>query len=119
MTQQIRVLVAALTTTALLAVHASPALAVNERLESDAIPIARDVPLRLLGIGLTALGFTTFCLASPIIAITRPTDFGRAWTAWVVQPVKYTWVDPLGTHPNRPDADYGDTTPKKTFSSGN
>jgi hypothetical protein len=111
MAHGIRVFVLALATAATLVANAAPARAVGESLEPDAVPVMRDVPMRLLGIVLTAGGFVTFCAASPIIAITRPTDFGKAWRALVVTPVKFTWVDPLGRHPERPDADFGDTSP--------
>ena len=115
MAHRIRTLALGLAACAMLVVQAPLARAVNESTDADAMPIAVDIPLRVLGIGLTAGGFVAFCLYAPFIAITRPTDgFGKAWQRFVVWPAKFTWVDPAGRHPDYPDADYGDTTPAPT-----
>jgi hypothetical protein len=46
----------------------------------------------------TTLGAATFCMVAPIVAITRPTDMGGPFRALVINPARYTWGDPLGTH---------------------
>jgi hypothetical protein len=114
MAHRIRTLALGLAVCATLVVNAPLCRAdTEESTEADAMPIALDIPLRLLGIGLTAGGFLAFCAYAPIIAITRPTDgFGKAWNSFVVWPAKFTWVDPAGRHPTYPDAAFGDTTPK-------
>ena len=115
MAQRIRTLALGLAVCAMLVVQVPMARATGESNEVDAVPIATDIPMRVLGIGLTAGGFLAFCVMAPFIAITRPTDgFGKAWQHFVVWPAKFTWVDPAGRHPAYPDAEYGDTTPAPT-----
>ena len=46
----------------------------------------------------TAFGAVGFCMVAPFMAITRPTDMGKPFSALVVAPARYTWVDRLGTH---------------------
>jgi len=111
MAHRIRTLALGLTVCATLVLNAPMSHAVDESREPDSVPIATDIPLRLLGIGLTAGGFVVFCVTAPIVAITRPTDIGKAWRSFVVWPAKFTWIDPLGRHPQYPDARHGDTTP--------
>ena len=113
MAHRIRIFALGLAVVAMLAVNAPLARATGEGSEVDAVPIATDIPMRFfLGIPLTIAGFATFCVMSPMIAVTRPSDgFGKAWQALVVYPAKFTWVDAAGRHPSYPDADYGDTTP--------
>jgi len=104
MSRSIRSLVAAFLTSTLLLSQAAPALAsvtnMNEMNEqSRSVPVLLDALfLRPIGMLVTALGATTFCMVAPIMAITRPTDMGEPFRALVMAPARYTWVDPLGTH---------------------
>jgi hypothetical protein len=115
MRRRIGNLALALATCVALVAPAVPAAAVSQYgTDPDAVPLQStlfvpgDVVMRAMGVGLTAVGFVSFVAASPIIGITRPGDIGRAWRAMVVHPAHFTWVDPLGRHPERPDAVYGD-----------
>ena len=54
--------------------------------------------LRPLGILMTGVGAVGFCLMSPVVLITRPTDIGKVFSEMVIDPARYTWVEPLGTH---------------------
>jgi hypothetical protein len=113
MAHRIRTLALGLAVCATLVVNAPMSRAAGESTERDAVPIGWDIPMRFFwGIPATAGGFVLFCVFTPMIAVTRPTDgFGKAWQAFVVHPAKFTWVDPAGRHPEYPDAEYGDTTP--------
>jgi hypothetical protein len=63
------------------------------------VPVEFDATtLRPLGILMTGVGALGFCLASPIVLITRPTDIGKVFSKLVIEPARYTWVEPLGTH---------------------
>jgi hypothetical protein len=39
------------------------------------------------------------------MAVTRPTDMYKPWNALVVGPARFTFVDPLGFHPDRVDSE--------------
>ena len=62
-------------------------------------PALDALVLRPLGLLATVTGFVTFVAYAPIIAITRPTDIDEPFKSLVVAPARYTWVDPLGYHP--------------------
>ena len=63
------------------------------------IPVMFDAStLRPVGILMTAVGTVGFCLVSPFVLITRPTDIGAVFSEMVIDPARYTWVEPLGTH---------------------
>jgi len=104
MSRNIRSLVAAFLSSALLLSQAAPAFAstttvngMNE--QSRSVPVLLDALfLRPIGMVVTGLGAATFCLIAPVMAITRPTDMGAPFRALVMAPARYTWVDPLGTH---------------------
>ena len=103
MSRSIRSLVAAFVSSALLLSQAAPALAVtsmgSDKFDQSAVPVVLDAgALRPLGIMLTGVGFMGFCLISPFMAITRPTDIGKVFSALVIAPARYTWGDPLGEH---------------------
>ena len=103
MSRSIKSFVAALLTSALILTQAAPALAVDtmhsEENEPKAVPVLFDAMiLRPVGMIVTAVGAMGFCLVAPFVAITRPTDLGKPFSALVVAPARYTWVDRLGTH---------------------
>jgi len=104
MSRLLRSLVVAFVTSSLILAHAAPALAydtsVNAMEEQEhAVPVLFDaLVLRPVGMIVTGIGATLFCVVAPIMAITRPTDIGKPFRALVIRPFRYTWVDPLGTH---------------------
>ena len=54
--------------------------------------------MRPLGFVALGLGAAFFCVAAPIVAVTRPSDLGKVGHALILRPIKYVWIDPLGTH---------------------
>ena len=103
MSRSIRSFVAAFLTSALILSQAAPAFATttmgSAENEPTAVPVLIDAMiLRPLGIMLTAFGAVGFCMVAPFVAITRPTDIGKPFSALVIAPARYTWVDPLGHH---------------------
>jgi hypothetical protein len=63
------------------------------------VPVMFDAStLRPVGILMTGVGALGFCLISPFVLITRPTDIGKVFGEMVIDPARYTWVEPLGTH---------------------
>ena len=71
---------------------------------ADDVPVVMDVTFRSLGIVLTAAGFVFWVASTPIQAITRPTDMHKTFKTLVINPARFTWVDPLGHHPDRVEA---------------
>ena len=73
---------------------------------SDNVPVVMDViPFRFpLGFILTATGFVVWVAITPIQLITRPTDMHKTFKTLVINPARFTWVDPLGHHPDRVEA---------------
>jgi hypothetical protein len=104
MFRPIRSFVAALMMSTLLLAQAAPAFAENLSTnqlneQSSSVPLLLDaLLLRPVGMIVTGLGAVTFCAIAPIMAITRPTDMGKPFRMLVMNPARYTWVDPLGTH---------------------
>ena len=64
------------------------------------VPVLFDAfVLRPTGFLLSIGAFGGFVLRLPIVAITRPTEIDKVWDEMVVPPARYTWIDPLGYHP--------------------
>ncbi|MEN8184455.1 MAG: hypothetical protein ABFS46_18170 [Myxococcota bacterium] len=57
--------------------------------------------MRPIGFGLTCAGFVTWLFYTPIMAVTRPTNMNKPFNTLVIQPARFTFVDPLGFHPDR------------------
>jgi ABC-type transport system involved in cytochrome c biogenesis permease subunit len=105
MFRPVRSFVAALLMSTLLLAQATSALAgdglstTQLTEQSSSVPLLLDaLLLRPVGMLVTGLGTVTFCAIAPIMAITRPTDMGKPFRMLVINPARYTWVDPLGTH---------------------
>jgi hypothetical protein len=63
------------------------------------VPVMTDaLILRPLGLAALAIGAAGAILATPIVALTRPSDIAKPYKTWVVPPARYVWVDPLGSH---------------------
>jgi hypothetical protein len=54
--------------------------------------------MRPLGFVALGVGAAFFCVAAPIVAVTRPSDLGKVGHALILRPIKYVWLDPLGSH---------------------
>jgi hypothetical protein len=103
MSRSIRTFVVALLSSALILTQAACALhgqtQPEDPFDTHAVPELFDAStLRPLGILMTAVGALGFCVMSPIVLITRPTDIGAVFNQMVIDPAHYTWVEPLGTH---------------------
>ncbi len=104
MSHVIRSLAVAFLASAMLLSQAAPALASTMKMsgnneQSRSVPVVFDAMfLRPIGLLVTALGTASFCVIAPFMAMTRPTDMGKPFQALVMAPVRYTWIDPLGTH---------------------
>jgi hypothetical protein len=102
MFSQARGFVAALAAAAVLAMGATPALAIqDEGLEATRkqTPVLLDaLVLRPLGLVLTLGGVVAFVPTGAIVGLTRPTDLGKPFRALVGKPFRYTFMDALGEH---------------------
>ncbi len=74
----------------------------NDTPSSAAIMV--DVPVRILGVGLTMVSSAIFILASPFALISGSLD--DTWNALVIEPLEFTFARPMGkfddwkTNPN-------------------
>lgn len=79
---------------------AGPAHALDER-DSGRVPVMFDLMTRVVfGIPLTILGTAAMVPVGFFTAITRPSEIDKPFRYLVVAPARYTWVDPLGYHPD-------------------
>lgn len=111
MLAQLRSLVAALTIAALLTGIAAPAFADDDPFNSNfsssdnaqeaSVPVIFDILLlRPLGLLMTVGGVVLYAFpVLPITAITRPTQIFKPLGPLVATPARYTFSDPLGSHP--------------------
>jgi len=53
-----------------------------------------DIPIRVIGIGLTTIGTAFFIIALPFAMSSGST--GDAWDALVIEPFQFTFTRPLG-----------------------
>ena len=66
------------------------------------VPVLVDYfTLRPLGIVTSVAGFGLWVASVPIQVITRPTDMDKSFKSMVINPIRFTWVDPIGYHPDR------------------
>jgi hypothetical protein len=101
MSRSFRSVVAALLTSALILTQAACAGFEHpaDPFDRHGVPVVFDgSTLRPLGILMTGVGAVGFCVISPFVLITRPTDIGKVFSKLVIDPARYTWVEPLGTH---------------------
>jgi hypothetical protein len=55
---------------------------------------------------LRPIGLATMCVSAvlfvipviPLTLLTRPSEISKPWQMMVVEPAKFVWVDPLGSH---------------------
>ena len=105
MLARIRGFVAAFTIAALLTGTSAPAfgesLDLGDSEEEASVPVVLDVLLlRPLGLLMTAGGLVLYAFpVLPITAVTRPTQIFKPLGPLVATPAKYTFSDPLGSHP--------------------
>jgi len=90
---------------ALLAQPIGAAAAPPNSSAEDQVPIVFDAFLmRPLGFGAMVGGATLFTVGvvvPPFVLAWRPTDMHKAFNSLVINPFRFTFVDPLGYHPNR------------------
>jgi hypothetical protein len=84
---------------ALCALVSAPAHA-DQGNDRNSVPVGFDLATRaLFGIPLTIVGAVAMIPVGFVTAITRPTEMRKPFDMLVMGPVRYTWVDPLGEHP--------------------
>ena len=103
MSSNLRGRAATLALCALLLVIAVPAnaasLSVNRSVDERSVPVVMDaLILRPVGLLMTIGGAVLYGVAAPFVAITRPSDLGKPLEPLVLNPARYTFVDPLGEH---------------------
>ncbi|HXV35560.1 MAG TPA: hypothetical protein VEC18_00320 [Myxococcota bacterium] len=71
---------------------------------ADQVPVALDAFLmRPLGLGATLLGAATVLIFAPVLLF-RPQETPQVVNPLVINPFRFTFVDPLGYHPDRVEA---------------
>jgi hypothetical protein len=93
---------------ALLAQPIGAAAATPENSRQDQVPVFFDALLMrppgfvamVGGLGLFALGV----VVPPFVLAWQPTAMEKTFNSLVVNPFRFTFVDPLGHHPNRVDS---------------
>ena len=91
----------ALAAAALLAAHASPALAARQvgEIQYEPASVGMDmVILRPAGLVATAVGVVLAVPATFFTLITHPSEVGKPIDFFVMRPARYTFVDPIGSH---------------------
>lgn len=85
----------------LMVLHAPPAFSLESQNEAqDSVPVLFDAwVLRPAGLLSVIGGFVEFVVIAPVVAITRPTNLGTLWHSSMDDAVRFTFVDPLGNHP--------------------
>jgi hypothetical protein len=90
---------------ALLAQPIGAAAATPGNARQDQVPVVFDALLmRPPGFVAMVGGFGLFALAvavPPFVLAWRPTEMHKTFKSLVVNPFRFTFVDPLGYHPNR------------------
>ena len=61
-------------------------------------PVVDVLVLRPVAFVTLVGGTALFLAALPIIAITRPHEIGKPLDLLVLEPARYLWMDPLGSH---------------------
>ena len=81
--------------------QAGPAYSLESDLEEqDSVPVLLDAwVLRPAGLISVVGGFVKFVAISPVVAVTRPTNFKTLWHSSMDGPIRFTFIDPLGNHP--------------------
>ena len=85
----------------LMLLQAGPAFSLESALEEqDSVPVLLDAwVLRPAGLISVVGGFVKFVAISPVVAVTRPTNFKTLWHSSMDGPIRFTFIDPLGNHP--------------------
>jgi hypothetical protein len=77
-------------------------------MREDQVPVIFDaLVMRPLGFAGMVGGFGIFTLGvvvPPFVLAWRPTDMHKTFKSLVINPSRFTFVDPLGYHPNRVDS---------------
>lgn len=88
--------------TVLLAASLATPAAASSPADSSEMPVGFDLMTRVVfGIPLTILGAVAMVPVGLATAVTRPKEIRKPFDILVMGPARYTWVDPLGDHPDR------------------
>ena len=78
---------------------AAPVAAGDEYDEASSAPIMVDVLfLRPLGLAAFVTGCGIMAIVAPMVLLVRPQGIHKPFDLLVIQPARYVWADPLGTH---------------------
>ena len=88
--------------TVLLAASLATPAAASDLANSAEVPVGFDLMTRaVFGIPLTIIGAVAMVPVGFVTLITRPKEIQKPFDMLVMGPARYTWVDPLGEHPDR------------------
>jgi hypothetical protein len=98
MSRRLRNWVAVVSALALVAA-AAPVAASDDYDQRSSAPVLVDVLiLRPLGLMAFATGAAIMAVVAPMVLLVRPQGIHKPYDLLVLQPARYVWVDPLGTH---------------------
>ena len=98
MSRRLRSGVAVVSALVMIAV-AAPVAASDDYDQRSSAPIMVDVLiLRPLGVAALATGIGIMAIVAPSVLLMRPQGIHKPFDLLVLQPARYIWVDPLGTH---------------------
>ena len=104
MSNPIRRLAAPLAIAGLLLSLSHPAVASQAfevETQSSSVPMMFDVLImRPIGLAATVIGTAVYVFpVLPLMAMTRPADIGKPIRPLIGEPARFTFSDPIGTHP--------------------
>lgn len=105
MSRRIRSFATAIAIAAVIVASASPALAFRGDAGLEAreahTPVLIDILfMRPMGLMLLVGGTVAMAPTAAIVTITRPTDMGKPFSLLMAKPFRYTFLDPIGSHPD-------------------
>jgi hypothetical protein len=105
MSRRIRSFAAALTAATLIVASGSPALAFEDAglaaTEAETPVMLDALFLRPMGLLMLGLGTVAMAPTAAVVGLTRPTDLAKPFKVLMANPFRYTFMDPLGSHPPR------------------
>ena len=103
MRTRFRSLIAAVLTGAVILAAATPAAAFDRETNdlNNSVPMLFDIlVMRPLGLVMTITGAAIYAFpVAPLTLLTRPSDVGKPLGLLVATPGRFTFVDPIGQHP--------------------
>ena len=98
MLRHIRTFFAALAVTALLATPGFAGTNIDSLDAGPASPVTDALVLRPLGLAMLGVSAALWVPAAAVTAIVRPSELDMTIERMLVEPARFVFVDPLGTH---------------------